>query len=161
MTVITWMLAIPLLGLCTGLRTMTPIALVCWYARLGFLPLEGTWASWIANPITIGVFTVLAVGEYVGDKLPMTPSRVTPFPLISRIAFGGLVGALVATSLSGSEIEGTILGIIGAVIGAFGGYNIRRHLTLVKGWPDLTIALVEDGITIVLTFFAMGIATGG
>ena len=158
--VITWMLAIPLLGLCTGLRAMTPMALICWYARLGYLPLEGTWAFWVAKPVTVGVFTALAIGEYIGDKLPMTPSRISPFPLISRLAFGALVGALVATGISGSLPEGAILGVIGATIGSFGGFHVRHHLTLVKGWPDLTIALVEDGITIVLTFFAMGLAIG-
>jgi len=160
MAVMSWMLAIPVLGLCTGLRSMTPIALICWYAHLGYLPVEGTWAFWAANPITVGIFTLFAIGEYIGDKLPKTPSRVSPFPLVARLAFGGLVGALVATGLKGSALEGILLSVIGALIGAFGGYNIRRHLTHVNHWPDLPVALIEDGVTLVLSFFALGIATG-
>src|ERR1039458_6047953 len=39
------LIAIPLLGLTTGLRSMTPMALICWYAVLGYLPVDGTWAA--------------------------------------------------------------------------------------------------------------------
>ncbi len=155
-----WMLAIPVLGLCTGLRTMTPIALICWYAHLGYLPLQGTWAFWAASPIAVGVFTLLAIGEYIGDKLSGTPSRISPFPLIARLSFGGLVGALIATGLKGSAVEGILLGLIGAALGAFGGYHIRHHLVKHNGWPDMRVALIEDGVTLLLSFFALGIATG-
>ena len=160
MTVLSWLLAIPVLGLCTGLRTMTPIALVCWYAWGGYLPVHDTWAFWAAKPITVGIFTLLALGEFIGDKLPSTPSRIALFPLLARLSFGGLVGAIVATGLKGSALEGIILGVIGAVIGAFGGFHLRRHLVQNAGWPDLRVALIEDGITLVLSFFALGIVTG-
>ena len=160
MAVMSWLLAIPVLGVCTGLRSMTPMALICWYARLGYLPVRGTWAFWVAHPVSVGVFTALAVGEYIGDKLPKTPSRTAPFPLIARLCFGGLVGALVATGLRGSVLEGIILGVIGAVIGTFGGYHIRHHLTSVSGWSDVRVALIEDGLALVLAFFALGVATG-
>ena len=160
MAVMSWMLAIPVLGLCTGLRTMTPIALVCWYCHLGYLPVGGTWASWIASPITVGVFTLLAIGEYIGDKLPSTPSRISLFPLLARLAFGGLVGALVATGLKGSVEEGVFLGVAGAALGAYAGYHVRRHLVHSSGWPDMRVALIEDAVTLVLSFFALGIATG-
>ncbi len=66
--VMSWLIAIPLLGMCTGLRTMTPIALVCWYAHLGYLPVGGTWAFWVATAIAVGVFTLFAAGEYVGES---------------------------------------------------------------------------------------------
>ena len=160
MTVISWLIAIPLLGVCTGFRTMTPIALTCWYAWAGYLPVKDTWAGWIASPISVGVFTVLAAGEYVGDKLPRTPARVDPFPLIARLGFGGLVGALVATGLSGSAFEGIVLGVIGAILGTFGGYLLRRAAVDRTGWPDWRVALIEDAITITCSFFALGVITG-
>ena len=79
MAVMSWVLAIPLLGVTTGLRTMTPMAVLCWFAYFGsdggHLPLGGTWAFWAAKLVTAIVFTVLAVGELIGDKLPKTPSR--------------------------------------------------------------------------------------
>src|SRR6185312_11380030 len=41
-----WLLAIPLLGFTTGLRSLTPMAVLCWYAYLEYLPVSGTWAEW-------------------------------------------------------------------------------------------------------------------
>ena len=160
MAVMSWMFAIPVLGFCTGLRTMTPMALISWYALLGYLPVGGTWAFWVAKPVTVGLFTLLAIGEYVGDKLPRTPSRIAPFPLFSRIVFGGLVGAIIAASLQGSFLEGILLGVLGAVLGSFGGYHVRHHLVHKSGWPDLRVALFEDVIALALSFLALGITTG-
>jgi len=36
--ILSWLLAIPLLGVTTGLRAMTPMAVLCWFAYLGYLP---------------------------------------------------------------------------------------------------------------------------
>ncbi len=160
MAVMSWIIALPLLGICTGLRTMTPIALICWYAHLGYLPVHGTWAFWTASPIAVGVFTLLAVGEYIGDKLPRTPSRISPFALIARVSFGGLVGAIIGTALMGSIIEGILLGVMGALIGAFGGYHLRHFAVERTRWPDWRVALIEDGLTLLSSFFALGIITG-
>lgn len=160
MAVLSWLVAIPLLGFCTGLRSMTPMALICWYAHLGYLPVEGTWAFWAASPVSVGVFTLLAAGEYIGDKLPRTPSRIAAFPLIARLVFGGLVGAIIATALSGSILEGAFLALIGAALGSFGGYFLRRLAVERTGWPDWRIAVAEDVLTLICSFFAMGVVTG-
>ena len=57
-----WMVAIPVLGFATGLRTMTPMAVLCWFAYFHHLPVRESWAFWAANLITAIVFSVLAVG---------------------------------------------------------------------------------------------------
>jgi uncharacterized membrane protein len=155
-----WMIAIPLLGAMTGLRTMTPMAVVCWFAWRHHLALEDTWGFWAGNLITVAVFTVLGLGELIGDKLPQTPSRLDAGPLAARVAFGGLVGALCATGLHGSAVEGVLLGVIGAFAGAFFGYHLRAGLKHKHGWPDLPIAVAEDVIAITASVLAMGIVTG-
>jgi uncharacterized membrane protein len=111
-----WVLAVPLLGFATGLRTITPIAVLCWFAWLGYLPVEGTWAFWTANLISVVVFTLLALGEYIGDKLPQTPNRTALGPLLARLLFGGFVASIVATSikLPGLGLNAVVLGIAGA-----------------------------------------------
>jgi uncharacterized membrane protein len=160
MAMLTWLIAIPLLGVVTGMRSMTAIAVLCWFAYRGDLTLDDTWAFWAAKLVTAIIFTVLAVGEYVVDKLPKTPNRTAPGGLLARIVFGGLVGAIVGAGLDGSEIEGVILGVGGALIGTFGGFLIRRELVLRLGCPDLPVALAEDISAIVCAVLAMGIATG-
>jgi uncharacterized membrane protein len=100
------------------------------------------------------------VGELIVDKLPMTPNRTALGPLFVRIAFGGLVGALAATGLAGSAIEGTILGGISALAGTSLGFHLRRWMVHSKGFRDFWVAIVEDAITIGLSILAMGIVTG-
>ena len=160
MAMLTWLIAIPLLGAVTGMRSMTAMAVLCWFAYRGDLSLEDTWASWAAKLVTAIIFTVLALGEYVADKLPKTPNRTAPGPLLARVALGGLVGAIVAAGLNGSEVEGVILGVGGALIGAFGGFLGRREIVLRLGCKDWPVALVEDLTAIICAVLAMGIATG-
>lgn len=155
-----WLVAIPLLGVITGLRTFTPMAVLCWFAYLGQLPVNGTWASWTAKLASAVVFTLLAVGEYVGDKLPNVPNRTSPGPLAARLVFGGLIGAIVAAGLDGPGFEGGILGVGGALVGAFGGFLIRREIVQRKGGKDWPVALMEDAIAVGCAVLAMGVVTG-
>lgn len=155
-----WLVAIPLLGFATGLRTMTPMMVLCWFAYRGHLPVHVGWASWTTHLASAIVFTVLAIGEYIGDKLPNTPNRTAPFPLIARCVFAGLIGAIAARALHGSLVEGSIFGVLGALLGAFGGYHLRREIVRGTGWPDWTAAITEDLFAILASVFALGIITG-
>jgi uncharacterized membrane protein len=156
----TWLIAIPLLGLVTGMRTMTAMMVLCWFAYIGHLPVDDTWASWSAKLVTAIIFTVLAIGEYIVDKLPKTPNRTAPGPLIARLVFAGLVGAIVAAGLNGSGIEGVILSVGGALVGAFAGFLIRREIVIRLKSKDWPVALAEDASAVLLAVFAMGIVTG-
>jgi uncharacterized membrane protein len=160
MAILTWLVAVPLLGVVTGMRSMTAMAVLCWFAYRGDLSLDDTWAAWAGKLTTAIIFTVLAVGELVADKLPKTPNRTAPFPLLARVILGGLVGAIVAAGLNGSEFEGVILGVGGALIGAFGGFLVRREIVIRFGGKDWPVALVEDASAIICAVFAMGIVTG-
>jgi uncharacterized membrane protein len=160
MAILTWLIAIPLLGLVTGMRSMTAMAVLCWFAYRGDLSLDDTWAFWAGKLLTAIIFTVLALAELVVDKLPKTPNRTAPFPLLARVFFGGLVGAIVAAGLNGSEFEGVILGVGGALVGAFGGFLIRREIVLQLGCKDWPVALAEDVSAIVCAVMAMGVVTG-
>ena len=155
-----WLVAIPLLGFANGMRTLTPMAVLCWFAYAGYLPVGGTWAFWTAKPVTAIIFAVLALGELVVDKLPRTPDRIAPGPLIARVLFGGLVCLIVATTLNGSGTEGVILGVAGVLIGAFASFVLRRDIVAGFGFKDWPVALLEDLSAIGFAIFAMGIVTG-
>jgi len=135
-----------LIGIVAGLRAMTPIAAISWAAYLGWLPLHGTWLSFLGASITPYVTTALALGELVTDKLPATPSRKIPIQFGARILTGALCGAAVATP-SGATLIGLLLGAVGAVIGTFGGAALRARLAQAFG-KDLPAALLEDLIAI-------------
>jgi uncharacterized membrane protein len=160
MAMLTWLIAVPLLGLVTGMRSMTAMAVLCWFAYRGDLSLDGTWASWAGKLVTAIIFTVLALGEFVADKLPKASNRTALGPLLVRVVLGGLIGAIVAAGLNGSEFEGIILGVGGALIGTFGGFLVRREIVLRLGRKDWPVALVEDASAILFAVLAMGIVTG-
>ena len=156
-----WIVAIPLLGGLTGLRSMTPMAVLCLFAWRGHMEIHHSWAFWATRGVTALIFAVLAVGELIGDKLPKTPNRTDPFPLFARIVFGGLVGAICATALKGSVIEGAMLGSVSALVGTFLGFHTRHHFVVQKSSMNATcVALTEDVLTVALSFIAMGIVTG-
>ena len=143
-------IATPLLGVSTGLRSFTTLAVVAWFAHSGKLPVTGTWASWVAHPAAVGLSTAAALGEYIGDTLPTTPPRTAPVPLAGRVILGGLVGAIVATALRRKIAGGIAMGAVGALAGSFGGFYLRRGLTTGAGLPDLPVALSGDGAAIAL-----------
>ncbi len=155
-----WMLAIPLLGVTTGLRSLLPLAVVCWYAYVGWLPVDGTWAEWTEKLWVAIVVTVLALGELAADKTSRIPDRISRGPLLFRLILGGLVGSIAATAMNGPGIEGVLLAVIGTLLGAFGGYMIRRDLVERIGCADWKVAVGEDLLTLACAGFALHVVTG-
>jgi uncharacterized membrane protein len=137
-----------LIGVIAGLRTMTAPAFVAWAARLGRLELNGTLLSFLGLPVTAWVFTALALGELVADKLPSTPSRTRPGPFVGRIVSGAMCGGAISAGTGGSLALGAVLGALGAVVGTLGGYNARVRLVPALKVPDSMVALVEDLVAV-------------
>ena len=52
-----------LIGVVSGLRSMTAPAAVSWAARLGWLHLENTWLAFFGFAATPYVLTLFAIGE--------------------------------------------------------------------------------------------------
>ncbi len=142
-----------LIGVVAGLRTMTAPAAVSWAARLGWLNLSGTPLAFMGAAATPYVFTILALGELVNDKLPKTASRKSPPQFIGRILSGALCGASIGAAAGDGLVAGLVLGILGAVAGTFGGYEFRSRLTRAIGGKGFPIALLEDAIAIALAFW--------
>jgi uncharacterized membrane protein len=146
-----------LIGVVAGLRSLTAPAVVAWAAFLGWINLHSTWASWMANVITVVILTILAVAELVTDKLPKTPARTSPPGFGARLATGAFSGAVIGAAWH-YTFSSLGAGIIGAVVGTLGGYHARRGLVAAVRGRDLPIALLEDGVAI-LGGFAILAAT--
>ncbi len=137
-----------LLGVVTGMRTMTGIAVVCWAAWLAWLPERG-WAIWTTYLVSAIVFTAFALGEYFGDTLPNTPNRNAPGPAAARLVFGAIVGALAAAAILQPVAGGVLAGVVGAAIGTWGGYALRARGARWAG-RDLPVALAESALALLL-----------
>jgi len=141
------------IGVVAGLRSLMAPAAVGWAAHLGWLHLQGTSLGFVGSKTFVVVLSLLAIGELIGDKLPTVPRRTALAPLLARLVTGGLSGACLCASANQSLGMGTVLGAIGAVIGAFGGYQIRKRLVTRLNIPDLFVALLEDLVAISLALF--------
>jgi uncharacterized membrane protein len=135
-----------LIGVLSGLRALTPLAAVCWAAHWGWLHLDNTWLAFLGYAATPYIFSVLAIGELINDKLPKTPSRKAPPGFAARIVTGTLCGAAFGAA-SQSLFGSLVAGALGAVAGTLGGYEFRSRLARAAG-KDLPIALLEDAIAV-------------
>lgn len=136
------------LGVVSGLRALTAPAAIAWAAYLGILDLHGSPLAFMGSAIGVGLFTLAAIGEYVNDVLPKTPSRTSPGPLVVRIVMGGLSGACLCAATGQSLGAGAALGAIGGILGAFAGYHARTWLVSSLKVKDLFVAIPEDLVAI-------------
>lgn len=137
-----------LIGVFAGLRSLTAPAATAWSAHLRWLSLQSPLA-WLGSWPAVVLFTLLALGELVADKLPKTPSRTAPSGLIARVLLGGLSGAAVYFAGSNQGIwPGAAVGAIGGIVGCFGGYQVRTRLVKALGLPDFVVAVMEDLVAI-------------
>jgi len=141
------------IGIVAGLRSLTAPAVVAWAAHFGWLNLHDSPLGFMDSITAVAIFSLLAIGELVADKLPMTPNRTTPVPLSARIITGALCGACVWAAAGKSLIAGALVGGTAGVIGAFAGYKVRRRLVNKLHIHDFVVAVCEDLFAIGLGFF--------
>ncbi len=96
--------------------------------------------------IAVGIFTILAIVELFTDQLPSTPSRKVPVQFAARIAMGGLSGGAIGAA-NDQLVAGSLVGIVGAVVGTFGGAAVRGKLAQIFE-SDRPAALIEDIVAV-------------
>ncbi len=136
------------LGAISGLRSMSGPALVSRAAATRRLSLEGTTLAFLGSPLVANTLLVAALGEFLADKLPMTPSRTSPPPLLGRAASGALVGAALFASYGRRAAPGAAVGSSAALAAAFAGERLRALAGEKAGLPDAVVALVEDAVVL-------------
>jgi len=97
---------------------------------------------------TATAFKLLAVAEFVGDKLPTAPNRIALPGLTGRLLTGALAGASIYKAGGGKAYLGAILGGSAAILSTFGCFYLRR--VTVKGTKilDPFIGGLEDALVI-------------
>lgn len=137
-----------LIGVISGLRTFTAPATVAWGLHLRWLTVGSSRLAFMGSTAAVIIFSLLAFGELIADKLPSTPNRTSPGALSGRFVFGAFAGAILATAGGQSQILGAVLGGVGGIAGAFAGYQVRTRLVKALKCPDCVIAILEDAVAI-------------
>ncbi len=136
-------------GLVAGMRSMLAPCAVSWAVWLGILDVSQTPLAFMGYKYTRIIFTVLAIGELIADKLPFTPSRKSAGPFAARIVSGALCGATIGAARNGLILM-AVLGAMGAVAGTLGGAAMRSKLAAAFG-RDMPAALLEDILAVGLS----------
>ena len=126
-----------LLGLATGGRSTSGLAALA-LANPPAGALGGRWAR--------GLSAAAAVAEFVGDKLPQTPSRLEPPGLAPRLGLGAVTAAVLSHREGGSRKQAVLAGALG-LLGATAGSRLGaswRQLAARRFGRDLPGALIED-----------------
>ena len=143
------------IGLVAGLRTFLAPAAIVWAVRVGWLNLHGSSFTFMESNLALVAFSLLALSELAADLLPMIPKRTALVPLLARLLSGGFCGASLFASANRPLMIGASLGALGAVIGAFAGYEIRRRLVANLKIKDVAVALSEDLVALGLALFVV------
>jgi uncharacterized membrane protein len=134
------------IGVVAGLRSLTAPAIVSWATREKMIrPFPSVPARMLLASSSKKI-AELAVGEFIADKLPSTPNRISPLPLAFRMASGAACGAALFTAAREPAREGALLGAVGALAGAFAGFYLRKRLT--RTFPDFVVAIAEDVLAV-------------
>ncbi|MGH9614732.1 MAG: DUF4126 family protein [Bryobacteraceae bacterium] len=136
------------IGLVTGLRTFTAPAVTAWAAHLHWLNLSSSHLAFMGSAWAVAIFSLCAAIEFVVDQLPDTPARTTAPQLAGRIIMASLTGACLGIAGGAAPWVAVVMGAIGSLVGAFGGYRARMELVRALHTPDLAIAILEDSIAI-------------
>ena len=135
------------LGAVAGMRSMLAPALFHRFAAQN--KKEGIHSSAptvFDSPHVGALLDVMALGELAVDKLPKTPSRLSPPSLVIRAASGALVGGALFAGGRKPSAAGAIVGGLAAVAASFAFYHLRQTLDKKTGLPDPAIALAEDAL---------------
>jgi uncharacterized membrane protein len=120
------------IGFVSGLRAFTSLG------ALGLVR-GGLWGI---------VLALAALGEYVADAMPNIPSRTALPSIIVRPLSGAVAGWWIASVHDGSTIAGAVAGIIGALIGTYGGHAAR--VATIARIGAIPAAIAEDVVAIAL-----------
>ena len=143
------------LGAISGLRSLSGPAFVSRAASRGDLNLDGTFLAFLSSPHLWKVLVLTEIGELVGDKLPIAPSRTAPPPLLGRAGAGAVVGAAVFVSDGRRAASGAAVGSTAAIVAAFAGERLRALIVDKFDLPDPIVALAGDATVLLVGFSSL------
>ena len=137
------------LGTIAGFRSMSAPALTSHIlSHHQSKALEGSPFNFIQSKKVATAFKLLAITEFVGDKLPNAPDRIK-LPVISaRFLAGALAGASIYKASGNKAYIGAVLGGSAAILSTFGSFYLRKTTVKTTKLFDPIIGGIEDALVL-------------
>jgi uncharacterized membrane protein len=100
----------------------------------------------LMRPGAAVVARMAVTGELVVDKLPSTPSRLTPAGLGGRVAFAAFAGAVLARDADQDLAPTALIASAAAVVSAKICHDVRAAAS--GRFPPCAVAAAEDGLAL-------------
>ncbi|PJJ84861.1 DUF4126 family protein [Mucilaginibacter auburnensis] len=93
------------------------------------------------------VLKIMALGEFLVDKLPFTPKRTKPVSVAVRCLSGALAGAGIFEAAGKKALTGAVLGCVAAGLSTFSSFYLRKALSR-TGAGNFISGIVEDAFVV-------------
>ena len=90
---------------------------------------------------------LMALAEFLADKLPITPDRTRPVSVTIRCLSGAVVGAGIFRAAGSKATTGALLGAVIAGASTFGSFYLRKAVTD-AGLGNFVAGVIEDALVI-------------
>ena len=138
-----------ILGVVAGMRAMSAPAIAAkMLARIAFADNAKEVPAFLQSEPVHTALSLLAIAEFVGDKLPNTPNRTATPGVIARCVTGALAGAAICKANRCNAFIGALIGSGTALASTFGCFYLRKNLVQNSCLPDPTIGAMEDALVV-------------
>lgn len=137
------------LGILAGMRSMAAPAISSKIlSRHKTKALKHSPLKFMQSAATANVLSGLALGEFVGDKMPSAGDRISAPGLISRCISGGIAGAGIYKASGGNLYFGALLGSATALAATYGSFFLRKSIVKHAHLIDPIVGSIEDAIVL-------------
>jgi uncharacterized membrane protein len=146
-------LKIAKLGAVAGMRSMIAINLLSNYvAKTDAKVFKDTPLSILKNPAANAALKVAAAGEMLADKVPFTPARISAPPLLWRIVWGAVLGAVLTLGRHKPDpVPAALVGGGAALVTTYLAYHLRVQAAERLHIPDVVLGAAEDALVFALS----------
>jgi hypothetical protein len=144
------------LATATGLNAYLPLLTVSVLSRLGLIQLSEPF-DLLSHPITMVVLAILALIDFIGDKVPAVDSVLHIIGLVISPIAGAIV--VLATATDAVSIHPAVVAVA-AIIAATGTQSARTSIrpavtAATGGTANPFVSFLEDALSFVLSLLAI------
>lgn len=135
------------MGILTGMRSSAAPALAGQVINNTLESAGGKHSASIPTHVIGNTLKLMALAEFLADKLPVTPGRVRPVSVAVRCISGAVVGAGLFSAAGSKASTGALWGAAIAGASTFGSFFLRKAV-VEAGLGHFVANVIEDALIV-------------